>query len=1051
MKKLINSILIIIGLVLTVPVIAQDKNRTIAGLVIDKNNIPIPGVVVLAKGTTIAVATNEKGTFEITFSDKVSELEFSLLGYDTEIVKLTDKAGITVELRERDTALDEVVVVGYGTVAKKDLTGAVGKVNVDDLIKAPVGSFAEALAGRVAGVQVSSSDGQPGSAPQIIIRGASSLTQNNSPLYVVDRIPIEDFDPTSVSTEDIESMYILKDASAIAIYGARAANGVIVITTKKGMSSTPVVDLKMRIGFPRITKKIDMMSSYEYVKYLNEFDPGRAQMLYFNDGMTLDSYKNVESVNWQDHITSNNPVTQIYDLSVSGGNDQTKYMVSGSFYSQDGVLDNSGSSSYRGRATLQQKIRSNMELGVNVAASQHDSYGQLVSSDGVNTTTLTNLLYRVWAYRPYSPNGNLLEEFVDDDLYSSNDFRINPILSNENEYRKSTRRDLNASVSFEYKPINKLTLFMTGAINILNRESKQFNNSLTIEGSPYNIRNTKGQWGSIDNYSRNIYTNENTLTYNDLINDVHRINAIAGFSLEKGTTQSHGYTAVNIPNEDLGINGLGKGVPYSNHYTAGDYALVSYYGRLNYTYDSKYLLTATLRGDGSSKFAPGNRWGYFPSAALAWNVAEEDFIKNIYEISSLKLRGSYGIIGNNRIGYYNYLASLATGIGNYYSYGGDTPSVGVGTDKLANPDLTWERTKQLDLGLEISLFNGRIRLEADYYNKRTDDLLLNSQIPSNSGYTYAMQNVGEIENQGVELTIETVNLTKNNFTWTSSFNISFNKNKVLQLNNNAPNRLDFPRFQTTYNNTPLYITEVGRPMGMFYGLVFDGIYQYDDFMEGTENRYVLKQGVSDNGGPVSPGDIKYKDMNGDGTINDFDRVVLGNPHPLHTGGFSNNFRYDSKKYGQFDLGIFLQWSYGNDVFNANRIIFEGNGIAATGINQYASYEDRWTPTNPSNKMFKTKGAGPQGFISDRTLEDGSFLRLKTLEFSYTLPQRLLRSHNSMFRSISFNVTAQNLFTITGYEGMDPEVSVMNNVLTPGFDFCAYPRAKVITFGCRLRF
>ncbi len=1048
-QKLRHLILIAIGLLFYVAATSQENvGNKISGVVLDINNRPLLGVIVVGTGSRVASVTDSEGKFNITVPTNVRQLEFSMLGFIKRTEEIENKTHMEIFLHKEDINLDEVIVIGYGTTQKSDMTGSVGTVKMDDLTSAPVGSFADALAGRIAGVSVSSNDGQPGEEADIVIRGASSMTQSNSPLFVVDRIPIENFDPASISPEDIESISVLKDASAIAIYGARAAGGVIVVTTKKGSVGKTSIDLNVRVGSPRITKTIDMMSTYEFVGYLNEMNPDMANWLYFNNGMTLEDYKDLPSINWQDRIQTPNPMTGIYDLSVYGGNKDTQYRITGSYYNQDGVLDNSGSSSYRGRAYLQQQVRKDLLLTLNVTGSNNRDYGQLVSSSG--TTTLTNLMYRVWGYRPYSPNGNLAEEFLDEDIHDNNNFWVNPILSNKNEHRNKTRHDARIALSLQYKPTSDLTLLVTAASNNRKEVGELFNNSQTQDGTDNSFRNTRGQWGRANSYYRPTLTNENTLSYNKKF-DRHLIDAVVGLSFEKGETQSFSFTAINVPNEELGMDGLDMGIPYDNSYSTGDYTMASYFGRVNYSYNKRYMMTVTMRTDGSSKFAPGNRWGYFPSGAVAYNIGEEQFIKDIRLISSLKLRASYGLVGNNRIGNYDYLASMATGIGDYYSFDNETPSIGVGLDKMLNPNLKWESTRQFDMGLEMSLVGGRIRFEADYYIKRTNDLLLNSQIPANSGYTYAMMNVGKIENRGVELSLETTNIRTSKFTWKSQFNISFNQNKILELNKDAPNRLDFPRFQTTYNNTAMWISAVGRPIGMFYGLVFDGIYQYNDFMDMTADRYVLKSGIPDNGSTPTPGDIKYRDVNGDGTINDYDKVVIGDPNPKHIGGFNNNFTFNSMKWGSLALNVFLQWSYGNDVFNANRMLFEGNALGSSSLNQYATYANRWTPENPSNTLFKVKGSGPQGYISDRTLEDGSFLRLKIVELSYGLPQKVLHKTKGIIKSMNFSATAQNLFTLTKYSGLDPEVSTMRNVLTPGFDYGAYPRARVVTLGCRMKF
>lgn len=1046
-NNIIDKIILCIGFVFYSFYI-QSQN-IITGKVVDQTGEPMIGANVIVAKSKLGTITNFDGIYSIQCNKK-DTLVFSYIGYETQKIVPGNRKNINVILETDNKMLNEVVVIGYGSLTKKDLSGAVGKINVEELNTAPVGTFTDALAGRLAGVMVTSDDGQPGANANIVIRGGNSLTQSNAPLYVIDGTPMEDFDPASISSEDIQSFNVLKDASAIAIYGARAANGVIVITTKKGIIGKPEISFSAKVGIPKITNMVEMMDTYEYVKYLAEYDRTRANTLYLsNYDKTVEDYRGVEGTDWQKEILNSNPWTMIYDLSIRGGEKNTRYSISASYNSQDGVIDNSGSSNFRTRVNLEHSFLDKWKMGVNINYNNSVDYGEQISTSGRGSTLITNVLYRCWAYRPYSNSGDLLNENIDDDMMDINYFMLNPVLSNENEHRKRIRNGFNINAFLEYKPIPSLRLRSSVLYNLLYTQNERFNNQYTEEGSPYNARNTKGQWGSLGKVGNNNVINENTATYDRSFNR-HSLNTVIGFSVEKGGKDNSSFVAINVPYEELKMEGLFLGTPFSNTYTTSEYTMMSYFGRINYSYDSRYIITATFRGDGSSKFAEGNKWGYFPSAAFAWNISEEEFMRPIYWLSNFKFRSSYGLTGNNRISYLEYLGTLGTKA--YYSFGNQSPSEGVTLGQMDNPFLRWESTQQLDLGIDVSFLKERINLTTDYYLKRTNDLLLDAQVPNTSGYTTVMQNIGKIQNSGLEVSLETVNIQNKNFTWKTAFNISFNRSKVLQLANGQSYRLDNAKFQTQYNNTPLYKTEVGESVGRFYGLKFDGIYQYEHFDVTPEGNYILKSDIPTNGrdrDKIQPGEIRYKDLNGDGTINDLDYTDIGSAEPLHFGGMNNSFRYANKRIGAIALSFLLQWSYGNDIFNANRLLFEGNSAGQTGLNQYKSYEQRWTPDNPSNTLFKAKGSGPQGFISDRTLEDGSYLRLKTVMLSYSLPNRWLKK--IQMKSLSFNVSAQNLFTFTKYTGLDPEVSVLQSALTPGFDFCAYPKARTITFGLRVQF
>src|SRR5690606_19697724 len=532
------------------------------------------------------------------------------------------------------------------------------------------------------------------------------------------------------------------------------------------------------------------------------------------------------------------------------------------------------------------------------------------------------------------------------------------------------------------------------------------------------------------------------LTYKMNINKDHRFVFLGGLSFQSAKSELFGYAVQQLPNENLGMYGLDEGIPYLSEASGGEYGLVSYFGRADYNYKSKYLFTATFRADGSSKFFPGNKWGYFPSAAFAWNMIEEDFLKYNSVISASKLRASFGVTGNNRIGNYEYYSNLALPISSSYSFNNSTPMQGIVISKMGNPDLKWESTEQLDLGYDIGLFKNRLEMTVDFYRKTTRDLLLNAEMPTATGYSRSYKNIGSIRNAGFEFSLYSVNIQKKDFNWSSSFNISFNRNKILELTRNQESM--FSNMTVGQNTAQLYVSRIGYPAGMFYGYIFDGIYQEEDFDNPSPGTYNLKTNIPDNGdqrSTIQPGQIKYKDITADGTINSGDMTVIGRGQPLHIGGFINDFNYKG-----FNLSVFLQWSYGNEIFNANRMIFEGNYINMYNVNQYDSYNNRWTPENRSNEYFKVGGQGPAGYMSTRVLEDGSYLRLKTVSLSYSLPQEWIRS--VYLNNLTVHASAQNLLTFTNYTGMDPETSVRHTVLTPGYDYSAYPQARTITFGIR---
>jgi len=1018
---------------------------TLRGTVRDDKNEVLPSVFVSNHTKKINMITNEDGQFSTTASIG-DTLIFSHISFTTQTVIVKQQSELTIRMAPSSgKELDAVVVIGYGTTKKSDLTGSIGEVDMEDIKKAPVASVTEGLAGRIAGVQVSGSDAQPGQEPNIVIRGTGSLTQNTSPLYVVDGFPIESLNLGSLSPNDIESITVLKDASATAIYGARAANGVIVIETKMGKAGKTVISFNSSIGRQEPQKTMDLMNPYEFVKYQVEFIPTVAEPLYLSEGKTLESYRDTKGVDWQNEMFSNNPI-YINDLSIRGGSAQTQYSISGSAYNQTGILLNTGHNRYQGRIALNHNISDRLKTGVSINYSKMRTHGQTIATGtGTTASFSSNLMFRTWGYRPLSTaGGDFINEPVDPDFNSEFDIRLNPVISTENDYTTSSRSDLLANMFVTYKASKNLEIKSTLSMNNYNNVRELFYNSFTLQGSPLNLSNIRGINGSIASSELTVLSNENIVTYQKTINKIHNFTAMGGFSAQTAKVQNFGFSVQDIENEQLGISGLDQGVPYLTTSVISDNTLVSTYGRLNYNYKSKYYFTGTLRGDGSSKFAPGNRWGIFPSAGLAWNMHQEKFIKEIPVISYAKFRASYGVIGNNRVSDFPYLSTITMPLENSYSFNNSTPRRGSLPGTLGNRDLKWESTAQANAGLDVNFLKNKIKFVFDIYQKNTTDLLLNADMPLVTGYRRAFKNIGELRNRGMEFTLTTVNIEKDNFRWESNFNISFNKNKIMALTQNQDALFSIANFHNLYNTRSLYVSEIGQPAGMMYGFVFDGVYQYEDFDNPSSGVYQLKEGIPTYGAQVQPGSIKYRDLDNDGVITEEDQTVIGRGQPVHIGGFNNNFTYKN-----FDLNIFLQWSYGNDIYNANRLLFEGNSITIQGLNQFASYNDRWTPENPSNTLHRATGGGPAGYHSSRVVEDGSYLRIKTISFGYNFQSALIKRLS--MSNLRINFSAQNLLTFTNYSGMDPEVSVRNSALTPGFDFSPYPQPRTVVFGLNATF
>lgn len=1037
---------------------AAAQNIQVTGRITDANGVPLVAVTVYESGNTSNGAVSDMdGNYSISVPQSAS-LVFSCLGFEEVQEPVGKRSVINVTLNEEQLSLDaaEVVSIGYGTVARRDLTGSVSKVDMGDVMKTPVTNFDQALTGRVAGVVVSTSDGSLGAEANIVIRGNNSLTQSSAPLYVIDGFPSESSMALSLNSADIESIDILKDASATAIYGARGANGVIVITTKQGVEGKPKVNFSSSWTYNEISNKVDLMDAYEFVEFQTDryAISGGTNIYLEHEGQTysLEDYRNVRTYDWQDRIYRP-AFVQNYNISLSGGSKEAgnRYNASFSVLDQDGIIVNSNFQRYQGKINFSQNIGKKVKADLNVNYSRTITKGTNPTSAQQSSSASGWLMYSVWGYRPVKPiwdegsDDEFLNSPFDEQIADASDYRFNPALSVRNEYRRTVQDYLNGQLGLTWTIIPDLVFKTTGTYTYQNRRREEFNNSMTYTG---NERSPSGNGINGAIYWTNWVTwlNENTLTWTKHIKRKHHLNLLAGITFQGQTNDYKGTRSTNMTTEALGLNGMHTG----NYQTVTpweyNWRMMSGLFRLQYNYKYKYYLTASFRADGSSKFPPGNQWGYFPSGSFAWNFNREDLLKDSSWLKNGKLRLSWGLTGNNRTTTpYDFYAQIATTPGSSDSYdyvfGGEIVS-GYYPANMANDDLRWETTEQWNVGLDLSFFEGdRIKLTADWYMKNTYDLLLQATMPSSTGYESAMMNIGSMRNSGVELSLETVNINHKNFQWTTSFNIAFNRNKVTALTSGQQSLLTSVYWEQRFNSQYPYITQVGKPSGMMYGYVYEGTYKADEF---TGN--YLKDGIpymsSVGKDSVKPGDPKYSDINGDGIIDDNDRTIIGCGQPLHTGGFGNSFYF----YG-FDLNIFFTWSYGNDILNANRLIFENGNIS--NLNQFATYVNRYDSVKNPDSDIPAINANGMFVYSSRVVEDGSYLRLKNISLGYTLPRKVLRKMH--FDTLRVYVSADNIWTWTKYSGPDPEVSTRNSVLTPGFDWSAYPRAFGLTAGLSFTF
>ncbi|MEM6643302.1 MAG: TonB-dependent receptor [Bacteroidota bacterium] len=1048
MKKL--SIITIATLACLQLAMAQSR---ITGKVKDEDSDEgIPGVTVLVDGTNNGTITDVDGNFTLVDVADNATLNVSYIGFKTQRISVNGQTSFDITLEVDISDLEEVVVVGYGSQLKRDLTGSVGSVKAEDLVVAPTPNFDQALAGRIAGVSVTASDGTPGSNANIVIRGGNSITGDNSPLYVIDGVPLQDFDPASLNTNDIKSFDVLKDASATAIYGSRGANGVILITTKSGRSDGKTeVTLDVSQGFQYAPTRLEVMNPYQYVTYLE-------QQAYIQDGYAAGSetqnfreiwvdpelYRGVEGTSWQDEIFRE-ATFQNYSLSVSGGNRDTKIYYSGQYLKQGGIVINTSFDKVVNNLRLDHRVNEDLKFNVNIVHSISNRNGVNINGNGFSGIVIRDVI----RFRPVEPiNDDGLDGFDPDE--EAGRFLFNPVDDLNNTDRRDRRELFRGIFSADYQILKSLKIEGTASFQSQNRRESLFFGQNTFQGS----RGNNAINGGIDNSRLVVTTGSGVLRYTPKLRNRHKLSVLGGMEAQTRSIEASGLSSTQIPTDNFGINNLGIGlvapIPTSN---LSESTLLSYFGRLTYNFKRRYLATVNFRADGSSKFREENRWGYFPSFSLAWVVADEPFLAGSNLVSNLKLRAGWGRTGNNRIGDFDAFTTLAATNTSGYVFGPDESYIpGAIVNNLGVPDLTWETTSQYNVGVDFGFLEGKVQGEVDLYLKRTTDLLLNADMASSTGFERVQQNVGEVENRGLEITLRTYNFSSKKFSWTSNFNIAFNQNEVIALNQGQdaiftdPDRINLGEFH--------YITQVGEPVGQIFGLQFDGLYQTDDFVWNNETQtFDLRDGIPDNGGRPAPGSVKYVDVNGDGTINEEDRTIIGNTVPKFIGGLNNNFKF----FG-FDLNVFFQWSYGAEILNLNRVEFESP--SGSRQNAFVDVLDQWTPSNTNTDIHTLRYQNVFGRpingnrISDLYVEDGSFIRLKTISLGYNLSKKVLG--NLPINTCRISVSAQNLVTWTKYSGYDPEVGIpprggQSRALAPNLDFSAYPQSVTVTGGVRVTF
>ena len=963
---------------------AQTK---ISGTVTDVDKNPLPGVSVVCKSTSQGTVTNLDGKYTIEI-DKGNTLTFSLIGMQTQDIKIASQSIINVIMHESTIELDEVVAIGYGTAKKSDLTSSIISVKPDELKNVKVGSAADALQGLATGVLISKGSFKPGGSSNIIIRGNGSFGNggaSTTPLYIIDGV-MSNAGLDVIAPSDIESIEVLKDAASTAIYGSRASNGIILVTTKKGKTGKATITFNTNIGIQNLINKQKVLNASQFKEILdaatdNTYLWDKEEQRMFDEGRSTD---------WQDLITQSG-VYQNYNLGITGGSEKTTYYLGLDWVDQEGIIKNTGYQKGNIRFNLDSKLNNWLTMGAkfNVIRSSTNSSNTdgVAGMNSLDQGTMGSAI----ASKPSAPIFN-----EDGTYYDNLLLRPNPVAAVTYFKNNFTQTRINASFNLEAEILKNLKLRTENGTEYINNQSNVFQDS-RMTGIYKNVNISDRENGE-----QFYLQTENTLTY-QLNKGIHRLTAVGGFSASIFNWTMMSAQVLNASNITQNDN-LGTGTPKSVNSDKVKSTLASFFGRINYSFADKYLLTVTLRADGSSRFAKGHKWGYFPSGGLAWRINQEDFLKDVNFLDNLKLRTSYGIVGNQEISSYQSMAQVDATSSRYtdYVFGG-TLANGSRTSILAQPDLTWEKSRQFDLGLDFAFFKNRLSGSIDGYYKYTYDLLYNVPLPLESGYRTALVNVGAMKNRGIELTLNSVNIDTKDFTWQTSLNYSFNKNEIDKLYN------DLERVGNYF---------VGQSINVIYTKRFGGIWQSDE----AEIAKIYN---------AEPGDYKIIDRNRNNIIDDDDRDFVGQTTPQFFGSFSNTF----KSHG-FDLTVFLTYAGGHKIYNPFAYLDSYSPSANMSPDYYHNY---WTPERPSNKYPRLGSTNSQLYETDGMYQKGDYIRLKNLELGYTLPRNIA---NKVYASnIRVYASVQNLVTFTKYTGFDVETSNAN----------PYPACRVFMGGLTVNF
>ncbi len=1014
-----------------------------SGKVTGNNSEPLAGVTVTEKGTPNATLSKEDGSFLIRLTTTKPILVFSNVGFTQREVVVGSQGNLTIVLQPDSKQLNDVVVVGYGTQRKKDLTGSIASVGAKEIEKIPVSSLDKALQGQVAGLQISSTSGAPGGNTTILVRGISSITGGVEPLFVIDGYPVTSVgysNPLStINPNDIESVDILKDASATAIYGSRGSNGVIIITTKRGKAGKPKIEFDSYVGVQEVAHKLKMMNAKQFAQfvidgrnagYLDNPTSGNPNPG-INDNNTLrgnsykisDKYRNQafldsvgEGTDWQDAIFRK-AIIQNHQLSVSGGNDGVRYAISGSFFNQDGIIINTNFKRYSFKANIDAKLSNKLSVGISMLPSFSTEITPPITGHYGAFGIINSALTMDPTLPVYNADGTYYPTYLSE---NGNAGLANPVkIANEYQIKNSQSRLFsNAYAEYALVPSLKLRTSLGADVNFFDRRDYK---PSTLSG---NSPTAPATAGVTTNKATNWLT-ETTLAYKKLFASVHQIDAVAGFTAQSDFFDAITTNATNFPDDLLpNING---GTVTSGSESIFRNNIMSVFARANYAFKGKYLLTGTVRRDGSSRFGQDRKWGTFPSGSIGWKVSEEKFMQGVKAVSDLKIRASYGVTGNNAIGDYRALALLNSS--NYII--GDALTPGSVPGSLANTSLGWESQAQLDIGIDLSLLNNRINIVADFYDKRNKDMLFNVQTPSVTGFTNAIVNLGEVQNKGYEFALTTRNLV-GKFGWSTNFNITFNKNKVLAMST-ANDKI----FGNTGGRGNSNVTMVGHPIGVFFGKQVVGVFNTKEEAAAYKAQPFAKAG-----------DFKFQDVDNNGKIDDNDRVIIGSPHPDYFFGFNNTFTYKG-----FSLDILTNGMMGQKVFAS---LFGVNNSAVQNNLAFVD-EARWrSPEQPGSGKYGSFARTIRGGKNDNfaysswSLFDASFVRIRQLALNYSIPAKV--TSRLKLQSARCYVGVNNLYTFTDYPGYDPEVGNGGDTQTVlGVDFGTYPMARTFTLGVNIGF